>query len=143
MRRKSRTIVCRAISDSAPASSAPVGPAPMIANVRNAACFSGSVSRSAASNASSTRRRISSASSIVFSPGAFFSHSSWPKYECVAPVAITRKSYESSPSASCTTLRFRSTAIASPRITRVFFCLRRMPRIGVAMSLGLRPAVAT
>ena len=37
-------------------------------------------SRSAVSNARSNRLRISTASSIVFSPGASFSHSSWPKY---------------------------------------------------------------
>ena len=36
-------------------------------------------SRSACSKASSTRRRISSASSSVLRPGAFASHSSWPK----------------------------------------------------------------
>jgi hypothetical protein len=42
----------------------------MITNVSKRRCRSGSLSRSAASNASSTRRRISSASSSVFSPGA-------------------------------------------------------------------------
>jgi hypothetical protein len=32
---------------------------------------------------------------------------------------------------------------ASPRTTETFFCRRRMLRIGAAMSLGFRPAVAT
>ena len=49
-----------------------------------------SVSRSAASNASSTCRRISSASSSVFRPGARAAHSGWPKYACAAPVATIR-----------------------------------------------------
>ena len=38
-----------------------------------------SVPRSAASKARKTRRRISVASSIVFRPGAYGSHSAWPK----------------------------------------------------------------
>ena len=50
----------------------------------------GSVSRSAASNASSTRRLISSASSSVLRPGARSAHSGWPKYACAAPVATIR-----------------------------------------------------
>ena len=51
------------------------------------ASFSGSRSRSAASNARSMRPRIAVASSRFFRPGANCSHSSWPKYWCVAPVA--------------------------------------------------------
>ena len=38
-----------------------------------------SVSRSARSNATRIRRRIASASSSVFRPGACGAHSSWPK----------------------------------------------------------------
>ena len=76
---------CRATSASVPASSTPVGPAPMITKVRQrAGVASGSGSRSATSKAESTRRRISRASSMLLSPGANRSHSSWPKYECVA-----------------------------------------------------------
>ena len=51
----------------------------MTTKVSQAARFAGSVSRSARSKASSTRRRISSASSSVFSPGAYGAQSSWPK----------------------------------------------------------------
>ncbi|KYF52583.1 hypothetical protein BE08_10470 [Sorangium cellulosum] len=79
MCRNSRTSVCRASSDSAPASSTPVGPAPTTTNVIQASRRAGSVSRSAASKARSTRRRISSASSTVLSPGAKAAHSSCPK----------------------------------------------------------------
>ena len=87
MRRKSCRSDWRAISASAPASSTPVGPPPTMTKVSSRRCLSGSVSRSAASNASSTRRRISSASSSVFKPGARSAHSGWPKYACAAPVA--------------------------------------------------------
>ena len=90
--RKSRASDCREISASAPAISTPVGPPPITTNVSSARPLRGSLSRSARSNASSTRRRISSASSSVFSPGATRRHSSWPKYACVAPVATIRKS---------------------------------------------------
>ena len=88
----SRARACgRAISASAPASSTPVGPAADDHERRPArAAARRSRSRSAASNASRMRRRISSASSIVLSPGACAAHSSWPKYECVCPVATIR-----------------------------------------------------
>ena len=51
------------------------------------------VSRSASSKASSTRRRISTASSIDLSPGAAFAQASWPKYDVCAPQATMRKSH--------------------------------------------------
>ena len=73
-RRVDAAEVCRsvwlAISASAPASSTPVGPPPTTTNVSQRLHAVGSASRSAASKARSTRRRISVASSIVFSPGA-------------------------------------------------------------------------
>ena len=58
MWRKSSRSVRRAISASAPASSTPVGPPPTMTKVSSRRCATGSVSRSAASNASSTRRLI-------------------------------------------------------------------------------------
>ena len=79
MLRKSCRSDCRAISASAPASSTPVAPPPTITKVRKRRCRAGSLSRSAASNASSTRRRISSASSSVLRPGARAAHSGCPK----------------------------------------------------------------
>ena len=79
MRRKSFASVKRLISPIAPASSTPVGPPPTITNVSSARWRARSLSFSASSNASSTRRRISVACSIVFRPGANGSHSSWPK----------------------------------------------------------------
>ena len=53
----------------------------------------GSVSVSAISNAPKIRPRSSSASSIVFIPGAQREYSSWPKYDCPAPAATIRLSY--------------------------------------------------
>ena len=70
MFRKSCFSDCRAISASAPASSTPVGPPPTMTNVSRRRWTAGSVSRSAASNASSTCLLISSASSSVLRPGA-------------------------------------------------------------------------
>ena len=64
----------------------------MMTKVMKAWRSSGSVLRSAASKARKTRRRISSASSMLFSPGAAAAQSSCPKYEWVAPVASSRKS---------------------------------------------------
>ena len=90
--RNSRGKVWRAISARVPASSTPVGPPPMITNSSQCACRTGSVSRSAASNAASMRRRMRSASPRVFSPGASPDHSSWPKYAWRAPVATTSQS---------------------------------------------------
>src|SRR5580704_5343050 len=84
--RKSRSSTRREISASAPAISTPVGPAPIIVKVSQLATSAASTSRSAASYATSTRRRISTASSSVFRPGAGPSHSSCPKYECVEPL---------------------------------------------------------
>ena len=79
MRRKSRASAWRAISASAPASSTPVGPAADDHEGQPGAAALGSGSRSAASKAKSTRRRISSASSMLLRPGASGAHSSWPK----------------------------------------------------------------
>ena len=79
MRRNSPGRVWRAISASVPAISTPVGPAPITTKVSQAARRVGSLSFSADSKASSTRRRISNASSSVFRPGACGAQSSWPK----------------------------------------------------------------
>jgi len=68
--RKSSRSVMRASSITAPASSTPVGPPPMIAKVRSSRRRVGSPSSSAFSNATSNRRRIAVASSSVLSPGA-------------------------------------------------------------------------
>ncbi len=68
--RKSSFSTFPASSAIAPANSTPVGPPPTITNVIQARRLSKSGSRSAASNAKKTRRRISRASSTVFSPGA-------------------------------------------------------------------------
>ena len=76
---KSRTRVVRAMSARAPASSTPVGPAPTTTKVSHSLRRSGSASRSAISKAVSRRLRISSASSIVFKPGAVRAHSGCPK----------------------------------------------------------------
>ena len=89
-RRNSRGSVWRAISASVPASSTPVGPPPITTKRNHCRRRSPSASRSAASNARSTRARIASASSSVFRPGACTAQSSWPKYACVEPVATTR-----------------------------------------------------
>ena len=69
MCRKSRRRAYRRISATAPAISTPVGPPPTMTNVRKACRRTGSVSRSACSNARSTRRRISNASSKALEPG--------------------------------------------------------------------------
>ena len=74
-----RAAPARAISAIAPAISTPVGPPPITTNVSSSRCRPGSGSRSARSKASSTRRRIATASSSVFSPGACAAQSSWPK----------------------------------------------------------------
>ena len=78
-RRNSPASVWRAISASVPASSTPVAPAPITAKVSHARRGSSPVSRSACSNASSTRRRIAKASSSVFNPGACAAQASLPK----------------------------------------------------------------
>ena len=55
------------------------GPPPMTTKVSSALRLSSSVSVSARSRASSTRRRIAVASSMVFTPGAKGAQSSRPK----------------------------------------------------------------
>ena len=75
-----------------PASSQPVGPAPTMAIVSHCARSASSAAVSAISNAPSTRRRISNASSMVFIPGACSASSSWPKYDWPAPPATIRLS---------------------------------------------------
>ncbi len=103
-----------------------------------------SSARSAASKAKKIRLRISSASSMVFRPGATAAHSGWPKYECVAPVARMSWSYGiASLSRRSTRRPGTSTARASARRTVAFAWWRRMRRMGAAMSAGLSPAVAT
>jgi hypothetical protein len=69
------------------------GPPPTTTNVSQSRRRWASVSSSAASKALRIRRRISIASSSVFSPGAAERHSSWPKYVCRAPAATTSLSY--------------------------------------------------
>ena len=78
-RRKSTARMSRDRSAIAPASSTPVGPPPTTTNVSWRWRSTGSVARSAASSAVSTRPRTSSASSRSFSPGANLAHSSCPK----------------------------------------------------------------
>ena len=70
---------CREISASVPANSTPVGPPPTTTKFNGASASPAAACRSANSNASSTRLRISSASSMVLSPGANDSQSSSPK----------------------------------------------------------------
>ena len=79
MWRKSRDNVAWASSASAPAISTPVGPAPTRTKVSKRWRIAGSVTLSASSKASSTRRRINVASSIDLRPGASRGQSSWPK----------------------------------------------------------------
>ena len=92
MRRKLWRSEWRDSSASCPASSTPVGPAPTMTNVRKRRRETGSGSRSAISNAPRTRPRSSSASSIVFIPGASCANSGCPKYDGIAPVATIRSS---------------------------------------------------
>ena len=79
MCRYSSRSVLVATSRICPASSTPVGPAPTRAKVSQRWRSAGSVADSAISNAPNTRRRIFSASSIDFIPGANAAYSSWPK----------------------------------------------------------------
>ena len=142
--RKSWRSVSWAISPSAPASSTPVGPPPMITNVIHAWRWTGSASRSAASNAIRIRRRISVASSMVLRPGAYGAQSSWPKYAWWAPVATISVSYGTGPPSESRTSRFpASTSIASPSSTVVLRCLRKIERSGCAISPGDSAPVAT
>ena len=71
IRRNSPTRVFDASSRICPAISTPVGPAPTTANVRNRDRSSPSGASSASSNAPKIRARSSSASSMVFMPGAW------------------------------------------------------------------------
>jgi len=70
MRRKLWRSERRANSAICPANSTPVGPAPTTTKVSQRRCRAGSDSRSAISKAPKIRPRSSSASSIVFIPGA-------------------------------------------------------------------------
>ena len=79
MCRYSRRSVFVATSRICPASSTPVGPAPTRAKVSQRARSAGSLAESAISNEPNTRRRILSASSTVFIPGAIAAYSSCPK----------------------------------------------------------------
>ena len=83
-------IVFFAISAIEPASSTPVGPPPIITNVKYRFFFAGSVSFSASSREFISFSRIKRASFKVFNPGAYFYQSSFPKYECLEPVAIIK-----------------------------------------------------
>ena len=78
MCRYSSRSVLVATSRICPASSTPVGPAPTTAKVSQRRRSAGSVAHSATSNAPNTRRRIFSASSIDFIPGANAAYSSCP-----------------------------------------------------------------
>ena len=79
MLRNSERSVLVASSRICPASSTPVGPAPTSANVSQLRRSAGSAAVSAISNAPYTRRRMASASSSVFMPGAQPAYSSCPK----------------------------------------------------------------
>ena len=104
-----------------------------------------SVSRSARSNARSTRRRISSASSSVFRPGAI----ALPVL--VAEVRVADAGREDEIVVSHGLAVLECERFASPRSTpspcraarAMFAWRRRMERIGYAMSPGESPAVAT
>ena len=102
--RKSRSSTNFDSSARAPASSTPVGPSADDDEAEELARRSPRrVSRSASSKASSTRCRISIASSIDLRPGAALAQSSWPKYEVRAPHATMRKSHSMNvPSVSST-----------------------------------------
>ena len=76
-----------AISRIWPASSTPVGPPPAMAKVSQPSRSGPGASVSAISKAANSRRRMLSASSRVFIPGAHFANSSWPKYDCRMPAA--------------------------------------------------------
>ena len=78
-RRKLARSARRESSAICPASSTPVGPAPTIANVSHGSRAASSGSSSAISKAPKIRPRSSSASSIVFIPGASRAYSSCPK----------------------------------------------------------------
>ena len=80
----------RASSAIWPAISTPVGPAPTITNVSQAARRSGSCSISAASKAARMWLRTISALSSDLTSFACSLHSSWPKYEyCEPPETIS------------------------------------------------------
>ena len=114
-----------------PASSTPVGPAPTTANVNHAWRSAGSDCCSAISNAPRMRLRTRPASSSVFIPGAIRSHSRWPKYEWVAPVATISVSYGISLVLSAiivTIRRSRSISVTRPSSTRTFFWRRNIAR---------------
>ena len=74
MERKSFLSVSREISATAPASSTPVGPPPIMTKVRSNFLRCSSFSSSAFSKAVKIRARISRASSSVLSPGAMVRH---------------------------------------------------------------------
>ena len=143
--RNSSRSVWRAISASVPASSTPVGPPPTSTNVSSSCCRAASVSRSARSNASRMRRRISSASSSVFRPGRVLLPLG------VAEVGVARAGRDDQVVVverravlqRDPALRRRSIALASPSSTRTFRARRRIQRIGAAMSPGDSVAVAT
>ena len=85
---------CRCASSAIwPAISTPVGPAPTTTNVSHRSTAAGSVSSSASSNAPKIRPRSSSASSMLFMPGANSANPSLPKYDCDAPAATISESY--------------------------------------------------
>jgi hypothetical protein len=77
---------------SCPVSSTPVAPAPTTTNVSQILRRRGSGSRSAISKAPKMRPRSSSASSIVFIPGAWCANSGCPNYDCSEPAARIRLS---------------------------------------------------
>ncbi|SKW11923.1 Uncharacterised protein [Mycobacteroides abscessus subsp. abscessus] len=75
-----------------PAISTPVGPAPTTVKVMSLRRRTGSLERSACSNAPRMRPRSSRASSMDFIPGAHSAKWSFPKYDWPAPAATIRLS---------------------------------------------------
>ena len=92
--RKSLRSVRRESSAIWPAISTPVGPAPTTTNVRWWSTSSPRLAPSSAiSKAPKIRPRSSSASSMLFMPGAYSANWSLPKYDCAAPAATISESY--------------------------------------------------
>ena len=147
IRRKSWRSVRCASSTIWPAISTPVGPAPTTTKVSSRSISSSLSEISASSKAPKIRPRSSSASSMLFMPGANSANWSLPKYDCPAPAATISESY------GVTTVRFstlevtvraaRSMSLTWPRITRAFFWPESTSRVGGAISPSDRMPVAT
>ena len=130
-----------------PAISTPVGPAPTTMKVSSFSRRAGSLDRSACSKAPRMRPRSSSASSMDFMPGANSAKWSLPKYDCPAPAATIRRVVRGAVGVAeqyrATVFFARSMWVTSPSSTWAFFCLRRIIRVGGAISPEEMMPVAT